>query len=243
MSTSPGPERNSRARPVRAVFLFALVDGLGMARKAFILLSSFVLILVATYAIAARGGPVVGAGILAAVCSCAETTATSSIDTLSALAMSALPRSVPFERLPPIIRNNGLRRRGKNGLFGYNSHMSGSPKSTALPHLGKLPRARASDVKKLGWRGMMNAIRSKGKILVTNHDEPEAVILPAAEYDALMQLVAQSEARAASALEELRQSFDERLSALQERSAATRLRSSVKGRVRLSGKVKAGASF
>jgi prevent-host-death family protein len=148
-----------------------------------------------------------------------------------------------FERFPPVHQKQWVRGYGENGLFGYNSLMPSYPKSTALPHLGKLPRARASDVKKLGWRGMMNAIRSKGKMLVTNHDEPEAVILPAAEYDALMQLVAQSEARAVSALEELRQSFDERLSVLQERSAATRLRSSVKGRVRLGGKVKAGASF
>jgi PHD/YefM family antitoxin component YafN of YafNO toxin-antitoxin module len=31
---------------------------------------------------------------------------------------------------------------------------------------------------------MMNALRSKGKLVVTNHDEPEAVIILVAEYDA-----------------------------------------------------------
>ena len=57
-------------------------------------------------------------------------------------------------------------------------------KPAALLPLAKLPRTPASDLKKLGWRGMMNALRSKGKIVVTNHDEPEAVIIPVAEYDA-----------------------------------------------------------
>lgn len=121
--------------------------------------------------------------------------------------------------------------------------MPGSaPKSTALPRLEKLPRAPASDLKKLGWRGMMNTVRSKGKLLVTNHDEPEAVIIPVAEYDALMQLVEESEARMESVLQDLRQSFDKRLAVLQDRTALTRLRSTMSRRAKLGGKVKAGAS-
>lgn len=121
--------------------------------------------------------------------------------------------------------------------------MSKSAKSTTFPGLGMLPRAPASDLKKLGWRGMMNTVRGKGSLLVTNHNEPEAVIIPVAEYDALMQLVKQSEARMELALQDLRQSFDRRLSVLQGRSAATRLRSTMKGRAKLGGKVKAGASY
>src|ERR1700732_3300548 len=106
---------------------------------------------------------------------------------------------------------------------------------TTLPPLAQLPRTPASDLKKLGWRGMMSALRSKGKLLVTNHDEPEAVIIPVAEYDALMQLVKQSEAQTELALAALRQSFDERLSVLQGRSAATRLQSTLRGRAKLGG--------
>jgi prevent-host-death family protein len=109
--------------------------------------------------------------------------------------------------------------------------------------LAKLPRAPASDLKRLGWRGMMNALRSKGKIVVTNHDEPEAVIIPVAEYDALMQLVEQSEAQTESALAGLRRSFDERLSVLQDESASTRLQSTIRGRAKLGGKVKAGSGY
>ena len=121
--------------------------------------------------------------------------------------------------------------------------MSTSAKSGAFLPLTGLPRTPASDLKKLGWRGMMNTLRSKGRLLVTNHDEPEAVIMQVAEYDALMQLVKQSQAQTESALAGLRQSFDERLSVLQGRSAATRLQSTIRGRAKLSGKVKAGSGY
>jgi prevent-host-death family protein len=114
--------------------------------------------------------------------------------------------------------------------------------ATFLP-AAKLPRTPASDLKKLGWRGMMNALRSKGKLLVTNHDEPEAVIIPVAEYDALMQIVEQSEAQALAALASLRRSFDERLSVLQGQSAAARLQSTIRGRAKLGGKVKEGSGY
>jgi PHD/YefM family antitoxin component YafN of YafNO toxin-antitoxin module len=117
------------------------------------------------------------------------------------------------------------------------------PVKAARQALAELPRARASDLKKLGWRGMMQTLRAKGRLLVTNHDQPEAVIIPAAEYDALMQVVLESEARTQSALAGLRQGFDERLSVLQSRPAASRLRATIRGRARLGGKVKAGAGF
>jgi prevent-host-death family protein len=121
--------------------------------------------------------------------------------------------------------------------------MTTPAKPAAFLRLAKLPRTPASDLKKLGWRGMMNALRSKGTLLVTNHDEPEAVIVPVAEYDALMQLVEQSEAQTESALAVLRRSFDERLSVLQSRSAATRLQSTIRGQAKLGGKVKAGSGY
>lgn len=121
--------------------------------------------------------------------------------------------------------------------------MTTSAKTGAFVSLAKLPRTPASDLKKLGWRGMMNALRSRGKFLVTNHDEPEAVIMRVAEYDALMQLVKRSETQAESALAHLRQNFDERLSMLQGRPAAARLQSTIRGRAKLGGKVKAGSGY
>lgn len=116
-------------------------------------------------------------------------------------------------------------------------------KTGAFQSLAKLPRTPASDLKRLGWRGMMNALRSKGTLLVTNHNEPDAVIISVVEYDALMQLAKQSEAQTESALANLRRSFDERLSVLQGRSATTRLQSAIRGRAKLGGKVKAGSGY
>ena len=121
--------------------------------------------------------------------------------------------------------------------------MTTSAKTATFLPLAKLPRTPASDLKKLGWRGMMNTLRSKGRLLVTNHDEPEAVIIPVAEYDALMQIVEQSAAQTESALTGLRRSFDERLAVLQDRSAAARLQSTIRGRAKLGGKVKAGSGY
>jgi len=61
----------------------------------------------------------------------------------------------------------------------WSNPMTSSARSPALPRLAKLPRTPASDLKKLGWRGMMKTLRAKGKLVVTNHDEPEAVIIAA----------------------------------------------------------------
>ncbi|MGH8149268.1 MAG: type II toxin-antitoxin system prevent-host-death family antitoxin [Steroidobacteraceae bacterium] len=121
--------------------------------------------------------------------------------------------------------------------------MTTSAKTAGFLPLGKLPRAPASDLKRLGWRGMMKALRNTGKLLVTNHDEPEAVIVSVSEYDALMQIVERSEAQTESALAGLRSRFDERLAVLQSRSAASRLRSTLRRRAKLSGKVKAGSGY
>jgi prevent-host-death family protein len=121
--------------------------------------------------------------------------------------------------------------------------MPTSAKPVSFLSLEKLHRTPASDLKKFGWRGLMNELRIKGTLLITNHDQPEAVVIPLAEYDALMQFVKQSEAQAESVLANLRRSFDERLSALQDRSAAARLQSTIRGGAKLGGKVKAGSGY
>lgn len=121
--------------------------------------------------------------------------------------------------------------------------MATATKASAFPPLAQLPHARASDVKKLGWRAIMNTLRAQGKLSVTNHNQPEAVILPVAEYDAIRQIVQRSEEQTEAALDSLRRSFDERLAVLQGRAAAARLRTSIRGRAKLAGKVKAGSTY
>ncbi|RCS28843.1 hypothetical protein DEO45_14165 [Rhodanobacter denitrificans] len=50
--------------------------------------------------------------------------------------------------------------------------MSFATKSDAIDARRKIP---ASDVKKLGWRGVMRDVQKSGRVVATNHDAPEAV--------------------------------------------------------------------
>lgn len=109
--------------------------------------------------------------------------------------------------------------------------------------LENLPHAPASDVKKLGWRGVMKAVRHSGRLVVTNHDEPEAVILSVEEYNAIQQALEQADDNESSALNTLRQRFDERLACLQADDAGERLRAIMDKPAKLRGKVKAGARY
>lgn len=108
-----------------------------------------------------------------------------------------------------------------------------------LDPIEALPRTPASDVKKLGWRGVMKAVGSRGKVVVTNHDEPQAVILSTQEYDAIVHALQDAGARHESALDSLRQRFDRRLAALQAEGAGERLRGVMRQPARLRGKLKA----
>lgn len=114
--------------------------------------------------------------------------------------------------------------------------------SLKLDALDALPRTPASDVKKLGWRGVMKTIARGGKVVVTHHNTPEAVILSAEEYGTILQALDAAGAGQRSALDTLRTRFDARLSALQTDDAGTRLRGAMRGPARLRGKVKAGAT-
>lgn len=118
-----------------------------------------------------------------------------------------------------------------------------TPDKTLVDPVEVLPRVPASDVKRRGWRGVMEALRSGGTLLVTNHDRPEAVILAADVYADLLDRVAQAESRVESDLAQLRQRFDERLAALRAPEAGARLRSVMRGPARLQGKVKAGQTY
>lgn len=109
--------------------------------------------------------------------------------------------------------------------------------------LDQLPVAPASSVKKDGWRGMMRALSTEGRLLVTNHSRPEAVILSTAEYTKLVKAAAAAEHVAPNPLVELRRKFDERLAGLDAPDAGDRLRDLMQNPAPLNGQVKAGASF
>lgn len=121
--------------------------------------------------------------------------------------------------------------------------MATSKHADAFKSLDKLPRTQASNVKKLGWRGVMRALRLNGSVVVTNHNEPEAVIVPVEEYEAMVRIMHQTEFKTATVLEELRNRFDERLMVLKGADASARLLSVMRGPAKLRGKVKAGAGY
>lgn len=113
----------------------------------------------------------------------------------------------------------------------------------SLEALTELPQTPASDLKKLGWRGVMRTVGRVGKVVVTNHSAPEAVILSIAEYDAMAQALQALARRDDVALERLRQRFDQRLAALKAADAGARLRAVLEHADSLAGEVKVGASF
>lgn len=137
-----------------------------------------------------------------------------------------------------------LPKMGKRGIFPlwhapWSNVMSQTLK---LDSLEMLPRTPASDVKKLGWRGVMKAIRSSGKVVVTNHNEPEAVILSAEEYGTIQRALQEAGAGGDPVLDVLRRQFDARLASLQSADAGERLRDIMRRPAKLGGQVKAGAS-
>jgi PHD/YefM family antitoxin component YafN of YafNO toxin-antitoxin module len=109
--------------------------------------------------------------------------------------------------------------------------------------LDQLPITTASSVKTAGWRGTMRALSAQGKLLVTNHNQPEAVILSTAEYTRLMAAAAVTEQVVPDPLVELRRQFDERLAVLNEDSAGDRLRAVMDQPGKLNGSVKAGSTY
>ena len=112
-----------------------------------------------------------------------------------------------------------------------------------LDAIEELSRTPATDVKKLGWRGVMKSVGRVGKVVVTNHSEPEAVILSVQEYAAIQHALLQAAARTEPALDALRQRFDDRLAALQATEAGDRMRALMRSPAKLKGKVKAGKTF
>ena len=109
--------------------------------------------------------------------------------------------------------------------------------------LTELPRIPASDVKTRGWRGVMRTLTANGPVVVTNHSEPEAVILSAQDYVLLVTAARASESRIEAGLDTLRQRFDQRLAVLQQDDAGERLRGLSKSAAKLHGKVKAGTGY
>lgn len=115
--------------------------------------------------------------------------------------------------------------------------------ATILKPMDDLPHTPASDVKKLGWRGVMRVVARSGKVVVTNHGRPEAVVLSSADYAALLADAEIGRSKRRDELDALRQQFDERLRRLREPGAGDRFDALFDEPLDLGGRIIAGQSF
>ena len=112
-----------------------------------------------------------------------------------------------------------------------------SAAETALEHLQRKP---VSDVKRDGWRGVMKDVDAAGKLLMTNHDRPEAVILSLPEFRRLSELAEGALRDQERQLQALSRAFDAELSVLKQADAGSRLRQAFGAPLKLKGKPIAG---
>ena len=114
----------------------------------------------------------------------------------------------------------------------------------SLEAIGDLTKATATDVKKTGWRGLMKKLarEGKGKLVITNNHEAQAVILSAEQYDGIVEALRSVSVRREADLGQLRRDFDARLASLNEPGAGGRLRRVLREPIGL-GNVRAGESY
>jgi PHD/YefM family antitoxin component YafN of YafNO toxin-antitoxin module len=109
--------------------------------------------------------------------------------------------------------------------------------------LQQLLRKPVSDVKREGWRGIMRSVDSVGTLLMTNHNQPEAVILSLHEYRLLTEQATRARRHNQDKLERLSRAFDADMALLQQPGSGERLREAFDAPLGLNGEVIAGRSF
>ncbi|MEG0185460.1 MAG: type II toxin-antitoxin system Phd/YefM family antitoxin [Stenotrophomonas sp.] len=112
--------------------------------------------------------------------------------------------------------------------------------------INELTHTTASSVKE-HWRKVMQEVREQRMVVVTNHSEPQAVIVSIEQYRALQARVealenSLEELRVQpTGLDELRAGFDQRLAVLQQADAGDTARDLLRRPARLQGQLKAGS--
>ena len=83
-----------------------------------------------------------------------------------------------------------------------------------LTALESLPSQKSSQVKNK-WGAVVRQVQEQGSLAITNHSSVELVLLTAATYQSLLDLVARLQARERTELDELSGQFKARLEILQ----------------------------
>jgi PHD/YefM family antitoxin component YafN of YafNO toxin-antitoxin module len=106
-----------------------------------------------------------------------------------------------------------------------------------------LPHKPSSLLKKEGWRGLMREVSQYGGLVVTNYNQPEAVVLSFERYEALSRLAQGEEMRRVQQLNELRARFDKRLAVIKTPEGRQALDAFMEDPVVLDGQVRAGVDY
>ena len=93
------------------------------------------------------------------------------------------------------------------------------------------------------WRDVVKSVQKSGRLVVTNHKEPEVVILSLEAYTTLTRAAGEGEIARQTALDALSKRFDEQLASFEDSNAADRLHNMMTNPAKLAGKLKAGASY
>jgi len=115
--------------------------------------------------------------------------------------------------------------------------------SIPIVSVSQLPMLSASEMKRQGWRGVLANVRREGHLVITNHNVPEAVILPPEQYDRLVNAATKATAAADLKLETLRLRFRQRMQALQAEEAEEHLSTLMSRPMTLAGSVIAGDNY
>jgi len=118
-----------------------------------------------------------------------------------------------------------------------------SAASAYPPVAAQLPATTATEMKRQGWRSVMADVRREGHLLITNHNIPEAVILPPEQYDRLVSAAQQAWLQPDPRLEALRLRFRERMKCLLEEGANEKLGNAMLHPHNSDGRVMAGEAY
>ena len=89
---------------------------------------------------------------------------------------------------------------------------------TLADRLAGLATEPATSIKSLGWKKILAKVLVKGRLVVTNHNTPEAVVLSIKEFTTLLDRAAQNDP-----LVTLKRQFEDRLAVLRTPQAGQRL--------------------
>lgn len=103
-----------------------------------------------------------------------------------------------------------------------------------------LPSKTSSDLKRIGWRGLLREVALVGQVAVTNHRTPEAVVIDAKVYDQLVNELVVLRRATQPSLTDLEERFAARIAQMRKPEVDASLRELFTSPVDLEGTVRVG---